>query len=323
MMADILSQVTTQLDLETVKSILDGVTLGMVHHAKVDDLAVVEDGQCLEQKVSVAAGCPLVEMHVTDWSEAQREDLMLNTVPDWLKAHKQTDLRMPVVEQTSSEEGKLILQNWQNFTIHQRALYVHSMPRGRTEDLLLLWSPRHTVLPLWVGATEMQVIKGKTVCCPCCRNTSGGWEYDQVLKSLKSCTHCLQHEGQLSKVPLHLIVSTTAMDLLHVDFTSIEMTMEPNRPPKVANILVFQNHFTKHVMVYVTPNQTAKTVAKFLYQGYSSIFGALASLLSDCGMNFMGNNSHLVRKMCKLLGMKKLQTTPYHPQMNRLVERSH
>ena len=62
---------------------------------------------------------------------------------------------------------------------------------------------------------------------------------DQVQKSLKSCTHCLQHEGKLSKVSLHPIVSTTPMDVLHVDFTSIEMTMEPNRPPKVMNILVF------------------------------------------------------------------------------------
>ena len=46
---------------------------------------------------------------------------------------------------------------------------------------------------------------------------------------LRSCTHCLQHEGNLSKAPLHPIVSTAPMDLLHVDFTSIEMTMELNR----------------------------------------------------------------------------------------------
>ena len=58
------------------------------------------------------------------------------------------------------------------------------------------------------------------------------------------------------------------MDLLHVDFTSIEMTTEPNRPPKVMNVLMFQDHFTKHVMVYMIPNQTIKTIAKFLYQGY-------------------------------------------------------
>ena len=76
----------------------------------------------------------------------------------------------------------------------------------------------------------------------------------------------------------------------------------------------------KHVMAYVTPNQTTKTVAKFLYQGYISIFTAPARLLSDWGANFM---SSIIDKMCKLLGMEKVQTTPYHPQTNGLVERSH
>ena len=143
---------------------------------------------------------------------------------------------------------------------------------------------------------------------------------DQVQKSLKSCSHCLQHEDKLSMVPLHLITSTAPMDLLHVDFTSIEMTIEPNRLPKVTNVLVFQDHFTKYVMVYVNPNQTAKTVAKFLYQGYISIFVAPARLLIACSANFMSN---IISKMCKLLSMKKLRTMPYHPQMNGLVETSH
>ena len=143
---------------------------------------------------------------------------------------------------------------------------------------------------------------------------------NQVQKSIRTCMHCLQHEGNLSKVPIHLIVSTAPMDLLHVDFTSIEMTMEPKRLPKVADILVFQDHFTKHVMAYMTPNQTMKTIAKFLYQGYILIFGAPARLLRDHGMNSM---SSIIGKMCKLLGVKKLQTTPYQPQTNGLVERSH
>ena len=96
--------------------------------------------------------------------------------------------------------------------------------------------------------------------------------------------------------------------------------MEPNRLPKVMNVLVFQDHFMKHIMVYLTPDQTAKTIAKFLYQGYISFFGALARLLSDCGVNFM---SSIVGVMCKLLSVKKLQTMPYNPQTNGLVERSH
>ena len=80
--ADVLSQVTTQLDPETVKSILNGVTLGMAHRAKVHNLAMVEGNQCLEQEVHVTAGCPLVEMHITDWAKAQGEDPMLSTVLD-------------------------------------------------------------------------------------------------------------------------------------------------------------------------------------------------------------------------------------------------
>ena len=42
----------------------------------------------------------------------------------------------------SSKEGWLILQNWQNFTIHQGALYLCSMPKGETEDLLLFIVPK-------------------------------------------------------------------------------------------------------------------------------------------------------------------------------------
>ena len=33
--------------------------------------------------------------------------------------------------------------------------------------------------------------------------------------------------------------------------------------------------------------------------------------------------SSIIDEMCKILGMKKLWTTPYHPQTNWLVERSH
>ena len=104
MVADILGQVTTQLNLETVKSILDGVAIGTAHPAKVHNLAMVEGDQYLEQEVCVATGFPLVELHIIDWAEAQREDPMLSTVLDWLKAQKQTDLKMLLVEHASSEE---------------------------------------------------------------------------------------------------------------------------------------------------------------------------------------------------------------------------
>ena len=115
-------------------------------------------------------------------------------------------------------------------------------------------------------------------------------------------------------------MATASLDLLCVDFTSIETTLEPNQSPRVTNDLVFQDHFMKQVLAYVTPDQTAKSIVKFLYQGYISVFGAPARLLSNRGANFM---SSVIEELCRILGIKKLQTMPYHPQNNGLVERSH
>ena len=96
--------------------------------------------------------------------------------------------------------------------------------------------------------------------------------------------------------------------------------LEPNQSPRVTNVLVFQDHFMKHMLAYVTTDQTAKTVVKFLYRGYISIFEAPARFLSDRGASFM---SRVIEEMCKILGVKWLQTLPYHPQTNGLVESLH
>ena len=229
----------------------------------------------MEKEVHVTAGWVLVQMHVTDWAEAQRKD----------------------------------------------SLYLHSMPNGKNEDLLLFVVPKAH----WVAT-----LNG-------CHRDAGHQGHDHTLsllqehfwwpgmtcqmwQSIRTCMHCLQHEDSLSKAPIHPIMATAPLDLVHVDFTSIETTLELNQSPRIANIFVFQDHFRKHVLAYVTPNQTAKTIAKYLYLGYISIFGAPARFLSDRCANFM---SSVIDKMCKILGMKKLWTMPYHPKTNGLVERSH
>ena len=70
---------------------------------------------------------------------------------------------------------------------------------------------------------------------------------------------------------------------------------------RVANILIFQDHFMKHMLAYVTPDQTAKTLAKFLYGGYISIVEALARLLSDRDASFTSNR---IEELCKILAVK-------------------
>ena len=85
---------------------------------------------------------------------------------------------------------------------------------------------------------------------------------NQVRQSIRACTCCLWYEDGFLKAPLCPIMATAPLDLLHVDFTSIETMLELNQSPRVANVLVFQDHFTKHVLAYVTPNQTVNFYTK-------------------------------------------------------------
>ena len=63
---------------------------------------------------------------------------------------------------------------------------------------------------------------------------------NQMRQSIRACMCCLQYEGGFCKAPLCPIVATAPLDLLHVDFTSIENMLEPKQSPRVANVLVFQ-----------------------------------------------------------------------------------
>ena len=81
-------------------------------------------------------------MHVTNWATAQKEDPELDAVLQWLESRKKTDLMTLLREYTLSEEGWIIWRNYQNFTVLQGTLYLHSMPKGENEDLLLFMVPK-------------------------------------------------------------------------------------------------------------------------------------------------------------------------------------
>ena len=141
-MADMLSQITTCLSPEDVQSVLDGLTLGATLSTEGCDPAMVEGDHNIEREVCVTAGQVLVEIHVTDWATAKREDPVLDAVLNWLEAQKKTDLRTLLGEHISSEEGQTVWRNHQNFRILQNALYLCSTPKGENEDLLLFMVPK-------------------------------------------------------------------------------------------------------------------------------------------------------------------------------------
>ena len=220
-----------------------------------------------------------------------------------------------------SKEGWMVWRNCQNFISLQGALYLCSTPKGGDKDLLLFVVPKVHQTAALNGCHWDAGHQGRDHTLSLLQEHFW-WPRmaKQMRQVIKTCRRCLQYETGTPKAPLCPILATDLLDLLHVDFTSIETTMELDKSPQVANVLVFQDYFTKYVLAYVTLNQTAKTIAKFLYGGFISIFGAPARLLSDRGTSF---TSSIIQELCEILGIQWLWTMPYHPQANGLVERSH
>ena len=74
--AYILSQITLKLDAETMKSILDGVTMGMTEKADAHDPVVAEADEEIHKQVWEAVVLArvahvFVNLHMTDWVTGQ------------------------------------------------------------------------------------------------------------------------------------------------------------------------------------------------------------------------------------------------------------
>ena len=116
--------------------------MGTSQRTEGENTAIIKSYQQLEQEVQVATGQVLVEMHVTNWVVAQKEDSELDAVLQWLGSKKKADLRTLLRECIMSEEGQMVWKNCQNFTSLQGTLYLCSTPKGENEDLLLFVVPK-------------------------------------------------------------------------------------------------------------------------------------------------------------------------------------
>ena len=110
---------------------------------------------------------------------------------------------------------------------------------------------------------------------------------------------------------------TAPLQLVHLNFTSFEMTTDLNESPKVKHVLVIVDRFMRYTRAYVTKDQKALTAVNTLYERFISIFGAPKRILMDQGKAF---TSEVVEQLCSQFGISQSTTTAYNPQGNAQVE---
>ncbi len=132
---------------------------------------------------------------------------------------------------------------------------------------------------------------------------------------VKTCTRCVLSKTPepAARAPLESIKTTAPLELVCIDFWAAE-----DRHNKSVDVLVITDHFTKLAHAFPCQNQSAKSVAKKLWDGFFCIYGFPQRVHSDQGASF---ESELIAELLDLAGVDKSRTSPYHPMGNGGTER--
>lgn len=115
------------------------------------------------------------------------------------------------------------------------------------------------------------------------------------------------------RAPLESVKTTSPLELVCIDFWSAEDSSN-----RRVDVLVVTDHFTKLAHAFPCHDQSAKQVARQLWDRYFCIYGFPERIHSDQGANF---ESQLIHELLQVAGVGKSRTTAYHPMGNGNVER--
>ena len=140
--------------------------------------------------------------------------------------------------------------------------------------------------------------------------------YASTTNFIKSCrTCCTTKEVPLATGLIHPVpVGHRPMERLSMDI----MGPLPVTSGGYKYVLVVVDHFTKWIEAFPLKDTKEETVARILVEQIFCRFGIPAWLHSDGGPQMASN---LQRRIARLLGFTKAETTPYQPRANGAAER--
>ena len=165
----------------------------------------------------------------------------------------------------NTPEGRSILQNADKLILSGGLLYYRFKPKYQIEEVkcfVVLKAHRRTAIDGCHCDTGHQD-KKRTESLVSDRFWWPG-VYEDVDKAVQNCRWCQLYGGREERAPMVLMMVTAPLQLVHLDFTSFETTMNLNESPKVKHFLVIMDHFMRYTRAYVTKDKKASTAANTL-----------------------------------------------------------
>ena len=246
----------------------------------------------------------------------QQQNPDLKQATQWLHSHS-IPPRLP----QGSTYLKTLWHQRNYLTLHEGTLYRQwkDIPGGGTQPRLQLILPPQMVTEVLQGlhnsptgghlGVSKTLDKARTrFYWPRQRRDIEDW--------CSKCEMCSSRKSPAPKprAPLQLQAAERPMECVTMDI--LGPLPESARGNKY--ILVIGDYFTKWKEAHAMPNMEAITVARILVNEFICRFGIPEQLHTDQGKNF---ESTLIKEICKILGITKTRTTPYHPQSDGMIER--
>ena len=248
-----------------------------------------------------------------NWSKEQRLDPNLGVI---IRLIESKQLAKRKLQGKDSSEVKSFLRNRKNLKLFKDVLYGKSYSDNSTSKKTLwqLIVPKLFRERALLGCHDDVGHQGmlRTLSLLRERFYWPGMQEEATQHILK-CSRCLRRKTPPQVAPLQPILVTQPLELVHMDYLSLE----PSKG-NIENVLVITDHFTRYTLAYPSKTQTAQATARILWDNFICHYGFPEKFISDQGRNF---ESDLIKELCKIAGVKKVHTTPYHPQGNGQCER--
>ena len=286
--------------------------------ATEDSLKPIPDGD-----VTVVTGQASQRVEPRDWTALQLADPYIGPVLRWKLGREKGTLANTLGPLANDFEGKAYLkeQTRKALVLRDRLLYrLGAVPNGDQRELV----PQFVV----PAVARQEALNG-------CHRDVGHHGRDrtlallrdrfywpgmaeQAIAAVQSCGRCLRATARPEKAQLRPIIATNPFELIHADYCTLEEPVDRRGGNKRHDVLVVTDHFTRFALAFVTPDHSAATTARVLWNNVFMGYGIPHKILTDQGGSFQGD---LMKEMCELGQVEKLRTTPSHPAGNGQVER--
>jgi transposase InsO family protein len=243
-----------------------------------------------------------------NWRQHQMDDA---TIRCFLRGV--TNKEKPELSSTSTNESKTLCKEFDRLVVRRGVLYRHINEDGEGKYQLVL--PKQFRSIALQGAHNDVGHLGRDRGIHILRDRFYWPRMNTDLEEwIHNCDRCIKRKTSTNiRAPLVSITTSQPLELVSMDYLTLEMGKGGFQ-----HILLITDHFTKYAVAIPTKNQTARTTADCLFNGFIVHYGFPKRLHSDQGANFQ---SSIIKELCKLTGMQKSRTTPYHPMGNGVTER--